>query len=590
MGFQAGQPSDDGSGSDAELSAADYEALSRRLAQARAAHQGTPIPLDPIRAALGLRDLTQIYYNLSVPELIEHGLMQGEGGLSAQGAFCVKTVPHTERSPQDFFVVTPSSTQSASPTTQILSEQTFEHLFQEVQTYVQGQGLYFTDGYAGGSVRIPVRMVTELASHSLLARHLLEPDERANAIPTELAIASPEGFVPQITLIVLPGFKGEPSLNPELRSEVFVALHPQRNLALIGGSRHGGEIVEALLRLLGHCLAHQRMLLLPSTLAFVHGSSHPPIAPPPPRPVLFLGDEPQRDLLADALGYPTSGASGHSWSPLGLMPALSGSYRAIAPLAPAPPSSPLASLVPPWTTAIRFGALLENVVLDPRSGLPHYGDRRWAKLPRAAYGLSPSGIDHPRASCTIPQVILLLVQDVLGVLPPIARLTPEQLLFYFLCGYGCGERRQSASSIRHPLRFVPCFDPSLSVEDAIVRTAILGDRLRRYNPGPDCWLVNTSKLQLHSHSISASGEPQSRQQEGLQELQALLAGAGGGETLHPVFQFLVPTPLTPLLAASEVQAPGAALGAMQLARQFRAFFERFEGRVCKAVSRAGPQL
>lgn len=515
MRFREGQPSNDGSGSDfgpssgaepgADPRSQAYEALSRRVAKARA-EQRLFSPDGSYRLAeLEFNHLLQVYHNLSVPELVEHALMRGEGGLSLDGALCVKTVPHTTRSPRDTFIVGLDSPEIETGLEQSqaseLSDAAFRHLYQEAQAYVQGRSLYVVDGEWGAGLE--VRVVTELASQALFARQLLRPLGTAAGAAGETT--SPEWLgslkpgedvdsapTPPIVLIILPGLKGEPSLEPELQGDVFTALHPTHYLALLGGSRHFGEMVAALMHLAKPLLLARSSLPL-DQCRVIQQETDGAWALAMGGEATVFSDDLEAKLLA-SLDLPTCALSLHEtalpwiWSDTQVATMAAADYGAANVLVA--PHRAIAAPRRTGTSQSGFGAVLENVILNAQNGAPMFNDRRWSEKPQ---WLIPQTAQCFRAAI---QTLLIYLPDNLGVFPPVARLTLAQAQYYYLCGYGNwtseagdGDGPTQTEAERWG-SFKPCFSPELRREEAIARMYCLGDRLMSLPKLPQLFLVN----------------------------------------------------------------------------------------------------
>lgn len=646
MRFREGQPSNDGSGSDFGLSSGSdsgadtrshaYEALSRRVAKARAEQRLFSPDGSHRLPELEFNHLLQVYDNLSVPELVEHALMRGEGGLSLDGALCVKTVPHTTRSPRNTFIVgldsvgldclelehldrdrldrraaqssfavTPSldslsppdfaadglssdglpadglsADESGPPLPQpsALSEAAFRHLYQEAQAYVQGRSLYVVDGELVAGVE--VRVVTELASQALFIHQLLRPLEAAAR--STGAMAFPQSVVetesappPPIVLIVLPGLKGEPSLEPELRGDVFTALHPTHHLALLGGSRHFGELVAALMHLAKPLLLAHAILPLDqcrvirdgagSACALVMGEettvcpdhldvSDVDVSDDFAIKLLSTLDLPSRGFMLQRTVLPWI------WSDTQVATIAAADYGAANVLMS---SSGLAAEAPLTAANIAanttgtykpgFGALLENVILDAQSGAPMFGDRRWSERPQL---LMPRMEQSCQAAV---QALVLYLPDDLGIFPPVARLTLAQAQYYYLCGYGNwadaaghGDCLAVQAETEGWGSFRPCFSAELTREAAIARMHCWGKRLTSLPAFPQIFLVNPRHPALESS---------------LEQKQ---------------FPWLT----SACLAPSEECYPLA----KQLFQRFERYMEQFKAEVPDAVRIAGPRL
>jgi phosphoenolpyruvate carboxykinase (ATP) len=323
--------------------------------------------------------------------------------------------------------------------------------------------LFVFEGFVGADPehRFGLRVINELAWQNLFARQLFI---RPNA--QELA-----NYRPEITVVAAPGFKAEPDVDGT-RSEAFIVLNLEEKLILIGGTSYAGEIKKSVFTLLNY--------LLPARgVAPMHCSAN---MGEDGGVALFFGlsgtgkttlsADPTRRLIGD---------DEHGWSDQGVFNFEGGCYAKCIGLS--------REKEPQIWEAIRFGAVLENVVVDPDTREPDYGDDSITENTRAAYPLEfipaaviPSLGGHPRT-------VLFLTADAFGVLPPIARLTPEQAMFHFLSGY-TSKLAGTERGITEPVAtFSSCFGAPFLPREPMVYARLLGERIRRH--ASRVYLVNT---------------------------------------------------------------------------------------------------
>ena len=418
---------------------------------------------------LGIIRPGRIYANLPAARLIEEALVRGEGVLAASGALVSRTGKRTGRSPSDKFVVKREGRESAArvawgKVNQPIAPERFERLRTRVNAYLQGRDLFVLDAYAGADRRygLPIRLITELAWHDLFAHQLfLRLDEHALATHT-----------PGWTIISAPRFFADPSVDGT-KSETAVILDFEQKLTLICGTEYAGEIKKSLFSVLNYVLPLQGVLPM-------HCSAN---SGPEGDVALFFGlsgtgkttlsADPQRRLIGD---------DEHGWSDHGVFNFEGGCYAKCINLA--------REKEPQIWNAIRFGSVVENVVVDPTTRQVDYADGSITENTRAAYPVEFSDNAEPSGMGGHPKTIMFLTADAFGVLPPIARLTPEQARYHFLSGYtakmagtevGLGSKPEAT--------FSTCFaSPFLPLPPAVY-SQMLGEKMTRH--GVQVFLLNT---------------------------------------------------------------------------------------------------
>lgn len=462
---------------------------------------------------LGMRNLGKIYRNLSVSELVEFALAKKEGILADNGALVVETGKYTGRSPKDKFIVREPNTQEEIDWNQNnvpISEQKFEQLYQRVLTYVQGRDLYIFDGYVGAdpNYRFGVRVINELASENLFAHQLF-----INPTVTELL-----NHQADFTVIAVPGLHGDPEMD-DINSEAFIVLHLSKKLVLIGGSRYAGEIKKSVFSLMNYFMTKRDVLPMHGA-ANIDKNGHT---------ALFFGlsgtgkttlsADPERSLIGD---------DEHGWSAAGIFNFEGGCYAKTIRLC--------SENEPQIWAAMRFGSLLENVVVDPETRILDYDDDRLTENTRAAYPLqyidnaSVSGIGNH------PKIIIFLTADAFGVLPPIAKLTTEQAMYHFLSGYTSKLAGTERGITEPQVTFSACFGQCFFPLSPTVYAKMLGERLRQHRD-TEVYLVNTGW----------SGGPYGvGNRVPIKYTRAMISAALNGTLSHvnykadPIFNLLVP--------------------------------------------------
>jgi phosphoenolpyruvate carboxykinase (ATP) len=423
---------------------------------------------------LGLEGVRKVHHNLEPAVLVEHALRRNEGVLADTGAFVVRTGKFTGRSPKDKYIVREPATQAQiwwGSVNQPLSEESFDRLFARVQAFLKGREVYVQELFGGADVRyrLPVRVVTQYAWHSLFAHQLfVRPNmfgEEAQRVPSRYT----EGF----TVIGVPGCLAVPA-EDGTQTETFIAVHLTRRLILIGGTEYAGEIKKSIFTILNYLLPQSNFF--PMHCSANVGREHGDTA-------LFFGlsgtgktslsADPIRDLIGD---------DEHGWGEDGVYNFEGGCYAKCIRLSE--------EKEPEIWRALRFGTVLENVVLDPATRTADFANDSLTENSRAAYpipyipnALIPGVGGHPNH-------VLFLTADAFGVLPPISRLSLAQARFHFISGYtaklagterGLGKEPQATFSACFGMPFLP-LHPTRYAE-------LLGKKLTQHNS--TVWLVNT---------------------------------------------------------------------------------------------------
>lgn len=415
-----------------------------------------------------------IHHNLEPAPLVEHALRLGEGLLADNGAFVVETGKFTGRSPKDKYIVEEPDTKAQiwwGAVNHPLSEAQFESLEKRISAYLAGKAVYCQEVFGGADARyrLPVRVVTEYAWHSLFARQLfVRPDMFGadfSATPSLLG----EGF----TIVDAPGCKAVPA-EDGTSSETFVAIHLSKRLVLIGGTEYAGEIKKSVFTVLNYLLPEHGFLPM-------HCSAN--IERERGNTTLFFGlsGTGKTSLSADPL-CDLIGDDEHGWTDDGVYNFEGGCYAKCIRLSPAKE--------PEIWEAIRFGTVLENVVMDKETRHIDFESAALTENTRAAYPIDyiPHAIIPGQGGH--PDNILFLTADAFGVLPPISKLTTGQARFHFISGYtakiagterGLGNEPQATFSACFGMPFLP-LHPARYAE-------LLGEKLAKRDA--QAWLVNT---------------------------------------------------------------------------------------------------
>ena len=415
-----------------------------------------------------IRTDATIHWNLVAPVLVEAAVARGEGKLAKDGPLVVETGPHTGRSVRDRFIVRDETTESTvwwGKSNQSIDADAFGRLRDDFFTALgEKKELFVQDLYGGSqpSHRVKVRVINEFAWHNLFIRTMLVRPEAA-----ELA-----GFRPDYTIIDLPSFRADPARHG-CRSETVIAVSFTERLILIGGTRYGGEMKKSVFSLLNY-------LLPPTGVMPMHCSAN--IGPNGDTAIFFgLSGTGKTTLSADA-SRTLIGDDEHGWSDTAVFNFEGGCYAKMIRLsAEAEPEI--------FATTKRFGTVLENVVMDPDTRALDLDDPSLAENSRGVYP-----IDFiPNASADnlgpVPKNMIFLTADAYGVMPPIAKLTPDQAMYHFLSGYTARVAGTEIGVVEPDATFSTCFGAPFMPRHPSVYGNLLKERIAA--GGVDCWLVNT---------------------------------------------------------------------------------------------------
>ncbi len=523
----------------------------------------------------GLSRLGAVHENLPPARLVEAAVRRREGMISESGALVAKTGKRTGRSPKDRFIVENDLTKDTvdwGAVNKSFPTEKFDEILEKATTYLENlDEVYVVDAYAGADsrYRLNVQIVTELAWHALFVRQLFRRPSREEL----------ESFDPEWTVIAVPGLLTEPE-EDETNSETFVALDFARKVVLICGSGYAGEMKKSIFSVLNFVLPTEHGVLPMHCSANASAEGSGEVGKDT---ALFFGlsgtgkttlsaDE-ERRLIGD---------DEHGWSDQGVFNFEGGCYAKTINLSK--------EKEPQIWDAIRFGAVLENVVMDRKTREVDYSKAALTENTRVAYplehieGAVPSSRgDHPRA-------VFFLTADAFGVLPPISILTPEQAAYYFLSGYTAklaGTEADMETDVE--ATFSTCFGSPFLPLPATTYSTMLSEKTRQYEAR--CYLVNTGW----------SGGPYGvGERIDITATRAIIRAAINGELDNvethedPFFRLHVPTEVpgvpTEILDPKETWTDKEAYNeqAEKLAGLFRENFQKFEAEVSDEVREAGP--
>ncbi|WP_341760487.1 phosphoenolpyruvate carboxykinase [Candidatus Endowatersipora endosymbiont of Watersipora subatra] len=415
---------------------------------------------------LGLHDINEIRWNDDERALYRLALIRGEGVQSATGPLSVTTGRYTGRSATDKYIVRDSETENTVwwDNHQQISEVHFDILLKDFLKHARGRNLCVQDLYGGADerYRISTRVYVELAWHALFIRHLLRrPDLR------EL-----ENYMPDMTVINLPSFQADP-LRHGCRSGTIIVINLKRNLVLIGGTEYAGEIKKSIFGFLNYFLPEKGIMPMHcSANVGCEGDS-----------ALFFGlSGTGKTTLSSDVSRTLIGDDEHGWSNHGIFNFEGGCYAKTIHLSEtAEPEI--------YSTTQRWGSIFENVILDPQTAKPDFDDGSLTENTRIAYPLHYIINASHTGKASHPKNVIMLTADAFGVLPPIARLTPEQAIYHFLSGYTAKVAGTEKGIFGVQATFSTCFGAPFMPRHPIVYGNLLREKISQHKA--TCWLVNT---------------------------------------------------------------------------------------------------
>ncbi len=516
----------------------------------------------------GLRPRGVVVASPSTALLYEHAIMRGQGRLADGGPLVVDTGVHTGRSPKDKFVVDEPGSRDRiwwGTVNAALPEARFDALRAKVVSFLEEQPLlYVVDAAAGADPahRIGVRVLTASPYHALFAKTMF----------IDLPEGAGDGFSPDTVVLHAPEVEADPTTD-ETRSGTFIVLHPSRGEVLIGGTHYAGEIKKSIFTVMNDRLPLQGIFPM-------HCSAN---VDEQGRVAVFFGlsgtgkttlsADPRRSLIGD---------DEHGWGPDGVFNIEGGCYAKVIRLsAEAEPEI--------FKTTRSFGTVLENVAIDERGALDLDDDSKTENT-RAAYKLEQIANALPAKQAGHPTAVVMLTADAFGILPPLARLTRDQALFYFLSGFTAKLAGTEMGVTEPQPTFSTCFGAPFLPQPPHVYAQMLGEKLDAH-PEVAVWLVNTGWT---------GGPFGVGSRMPIKATRALLDAALSGELdgvasrLDDVFGFEVPLAVpgveASLLDPRSTWADDAAYDAKarELARMFRENFTKFAAEAGENVAAAGP--
>ncbi|MCT8137240.1 phosphoenolpyruvate carboxykinase (ATP) [Anaerobacillus sp. CMMVII] len=508
-----------------------------------------------------------ICHDLSVSQLVERSLDRKEGILTSTGALRATTGKYTGRSPKDKYIVEETSVKNKinwGSVNQPISKEVFENLYKKVLAYLKTKDeIFVSKNFAGAdkSYRLPIRVINEYAWHNLFARQLF-------IRPSAAELATHEA---EFTIISAPGFKADPTVDGT-KSETFIIISFEKRTVLIGGTEYAGEIKKSIFSIMNYLLPEKNVLSMHCSanvgdegdVALFFGLSG--------TGKTTLSADPNRHLIGD---------DEHGWSNTGVFNIEGGCYAKCINLSE--------EKEPQIYNAIRFGSVLENVILDEQR-MPDYDDTTLTENTRAAYPLElipnsmiPSVAGHPNT-------IIFLTADAFGVLPPISKLTKEQAMYHFLSGYTSKLAGTERGVTSPEATFSTCFGAPFLPLPANRYAEMLGNKINLHSA--QVFLVNTGW---------SGGEYGVGKRMNLAYTRAMVHAALQGElnnvetVVDPIFGLNIPArcPGVPdeVLQPKETWKDKEAyeVKARELAQKFQENFKKFT-QISDEIRNAGPTL
>jgi phosphoenolpyruvate carboxykinase (ATP) len=517
----------------------------------------------------GIKNVGTVYWNPPTPVLYEEIVRRREGVMAHLGPIVVRTGHHTGRSPNDKRIVREKTSEKKiwwSPVNVPMDPEKFQVLYFRMLAYLQGKDVFVQDCYAGADPKyqVPIRIITESAWHNLFSRDMFVQIKD----PSELV-----HHVPKFTIINVPKFHAMPEMDGT-NSESFIIVNFGKRLILIGGTSYAGEIKKSVFTVLNYLYPQEKVLSMHCSanvgekgdVAIFFGLSG--------TGKTTLSADPERLLIGD---------DEHGWSDKGIFNFEGGCYAKVIRLSPeAEPEI--------YDCTRRFGTILENVSIDNETRRIDLNDGSLTENTRAAYPISHIARAVRSGVADHPQNIIMLTYDAFGVLPPIAKLSPEQAMYQFLSGYTAKVAGTEKGLGKEPqATFSTCFGAPFMALPPTVYAGLLGKRIKAHRV--KCWLVNTGM----SGGSFGIGERIKIAYTRAMIHQALAGNLDEVPTqTDPIFQLQVPQSCAGV--PEEILDPRSTwrkpreydAKARDLAARFSENFKQFSSKVSARVKSAGP--
>ncbi len=463
-------------------------------------------------SAYGLDPHCTQHYQLSVPDLIERALTNGEGKLCENGSLVVKTGQYTGRSPNDRFIVQTPDVQDQVDWGNVnvpCTEETFEKVYQKMVAYMKGKELFVFDGFAGSdrNYSLPVRFINELASQNLFVHQLF-------IRPTEAQL---KDFKPDFTVMCAPGLKLDPKTDG-VNSEAAVIINFKKKMVLIAATQYSGEMKKSIFSVMNYMMPDRDVFPMHCSANVGHDG----------RSALFFGlSGTGKTTLSADVNRILIGDDEHGWSQNGIFNFEGGCYAKAINLSK--------ENEPEIWDAIRFGSLSENVVMDETTRIFDYTDKSLTENTRVGYPIHYIPNADPKGMAPHPTTLILLTADAYGVLPAVSKLSIEQAQYHFISGYTSKLAGTERGVVEPQAAFSTCFGAPFMPRPSSVYAKLLKERIEAHKA--NVYLINTG-WQGGPYSVG--------KRVSIPHTRAMVTAALEGTLekqdfwLHPIFNVLVP--------------------------------------------------
>ena len=410
-----------------------------------------------------------VYRNLSVPRLVEDALIKGEGILTSRGALSVKTGKYTGRSPKDKYIVDTKSVHdniSWGSVNRPISKEKFETIKKEMCAFLKNKNIYIFDGFAGAEKKYQkkIRIINEMPSQNLFIHQLL-------IRPTDDELKNYNE--PEWEILVVPSYKCNYK-KLDINSEAAIIIDYENKEAIIAGSAYSGEIKKTVFSIMNYVLPIESDVLPMHCSANMDEKTR--------ETAIFFGlsgtgkttlsADPNRKLIGD---------DEHGFADTGIFNIEGGCYAKCIDLKE--------ENEPEIYGAIRFGALLENVVIDIKNREPDFSDSSITENTRVGYPVEFISNSQMPGVGGIPKVIIFLTADAFGVLPPVSKLNRETAMYHFVTGFTSKLAGTERGVTEPQPTFSTLFGEPFMPLSPEKYAKMLGEKLDKYNT--KVYLINT---------------------------------------------------------------------------------------------------
>ncbi len=526
--------------------------------------------INPIDLSIYGLTVRNIIRNATPARLYEYAIADKHAAIADSGALATSSGDKTGRSPRDKRIVdaSPSSENIWWGDVNIrLTERSFLINRQRAIDYLNTRKRIFVfDGFAGWDPahQLKIRVIAESAYHGLFMHNML-------IRPTKDQLAT--FGEPDFVIINAGSFPANP-YTAQMTSRTSIDLNIEQGELVILGTQYAGEMKKGVFTVMNYLMPKADVLSM-------HCSANCSAADPADVTLFFglsgtgkttLSTDPMRQLIGD---------DEHCWTSTGIFNIEGGCYAKVINLSP--------ESEPEIYQAIRYGAVLENVVYDDSTHAVNYDDASLTENTRVAYPIE--FIHGAKIPCVgeHPKNIIFLTCDAFGVLPPVSRLTPEQAMYHFISGYTAKVAGTEMNVTEPSATFSACFGAAFLVWHPAKYAEILASRIREHQV--NVWLVNTG--------WSGGGYGIGKRMK-LSVTRAVIDAIHDGTLAtaatqrHPIFHFDVPTrcgqiPANILWPRDAWPDPDAYdTMAKRLADLFRGNFKKFEAGASAEIVAAGP--